>query len=249
MGFICLRYKRNEKDLTAPYAVTSTNTNKCPHGFPVGTCPICSGMSGGASKDRSKPRKAGEMSYNECMAEWRRMQAQQKADMQEKIEAKRELLSQLFSTKPIINIEKLTQLQQKVMNFVEKLPPIIKTPVSFVLNVVNKVVNFAAGLINNVQSFIVNTAQNLANMVRSVVEKLPVVLAEVKNIIVTSFEQIILKPTKIILTLFIDMENKNNNKNKKDDKNKRKLKKIIEKFFGFVFKIKDDSKKQSKQHI
>ncbi|MBR6298607.1 MAG: hypothetical protein IKR34_05125, partial [Candidatus Gastranaerophilales bacterium] len=172
--------------MTAPYAVTSTNTNKCPHGFPVGTCPICSGMSGGASKDRSKPRKAGEMSYNECMAEWRRMQAQQKADMQEKIEAKRELLSQLFSTKPIINIEKLTQLQQKVMNFVEKFPPVIKAPVSFVLNVVHKVVNFAAGLINNVQSFIVNTAQNLANMVRSVAEKLPVVLAEVKNIIVTS---------------------------------------------------------------
>ncbi len=228
--------------MTAPYAVTSTNTNKCPHGFPVGTCPICSGMSGGASKDRSKPRKAGEMSYNECMAEWRRMQAQQKADMQEKIEAKRELLSQLFSTKPIINIEKLTQLQQKVMNFVEKLPPVIKTPVSFVLNVVNKVVNFAAGLINNVQSFIVNTAQNLTNMVRSVAEKLPVVLAEVKNIISENLEKFILKPAKIILTLFIYNENKENEEKDKNDKQRKKVKKIIEKMFSLFFKEKDDNR-------
>ena len=60
---------------------------------------MCAGMTGGAPKDRNKPRKAGEMSYNECMAEWRRIQAQQKAELQEKAQANRERISELFSQK------------------------------------------------------------------------------------------------------------------------------------------------------
>ena len=71
--------------MVAPYNATIQNNNKCPHGYPIGACPICNGMSGGGiPKDRNKPRKAGEMSYNECLAEWHRMQRAEQAKQQDK---------------------------------------------------------------------------------------------------------------------------------------------------------------------
>ena len=74
--------------MVAPYNQTVQNTAKCPHGFPVGACPICSGMGGGGkSKDRDKARVPGEMTYNECLAEWHRMQAQKEAKQQAKLQA------------------------------------------------------------------------------------------------------------------------------------------------------------------
>ena len=60
--------------------------NKCPHGFIVGTCPICSGMGSRASSNKDKPRKAGEMSYNECLAQWMKMQALQNAKKEASIQ-------------------------------------------------------------------------------------------------------------------------------------------------------------------
>ena len=240
------RYKRKEKNLTAPYSVSNTNTNKCPHGFPVGTCPMCAGMAGGAPKDRNKPRKAGEMSYNECMAEWRRIQAQQKAELQEKAQANRERISELFSQKPLINIEKVVQLQNKIMQSIEKFPPVIKIPAKLVLNIVHSAINIAINTINTAYRFVVNIGQNLFNMINSVAEKLPMVLAEMKNFTSKIFEKSLKFAQKIILTLFI---NNGNQKNKNEnDKEGRKNKKLIEKIFGFYLKIKNDNKKQSKQH-
>lgn len=240
------RYKRKEKNLTAPYSVSNTNTNKCPHGFPVGTCPMCAGMAGGVPKDRNKPRKAGEMSYNECMAEWRRIQAQQKAELQEKAQANRERISELFSQKPLINIEKVVQLQNKIMQSIEKFPPVIKIPAKLALNIIHSTINIVINTINAAYKFVVNIGQNLLNMINSVAEKLPMVLAEMKNYTSKIFEKSLKFAKKIILTLFI---NNGNQKNKNEnDKEGRKNKKLIEKIFGFYLKIKNDNKKQSKQH-
>lgn len=226
--------------MVVSYAVTTSNTNKCPHGFPVGTCPICSGMAGGgASKDKNTPRKAGEMSYNECMAEWRKIQAQQKADLQEQIDLKKDFLVQFLSSKPIINLEKVTQLQDKIMQNVEKLPPVIKTPVKFVLNIVHTMVNFAFSAINNVQKFVQTVVTNIVDFAKSVAEKLPMVLAEVKNFISSKLEKAIIKPVQTILTLFIGKKNKEDKD--KEDKNKKKLERILKKLFKFYFKEKDDN--------
>ncbi len=202
---------------------------------------MCAGMTGGAPKDRNKPRKAGEMSYNECMAEWRRMQAQQKAELQEKIDAKREMIAELFSQKPLINIEKVVQLQNKIIQNIEKLPPIIKAPAKFVLNIVHSAINIVIRTVNTIHNFISNIGQNIFKMVNSAAEKLPMVLSEIKNIISQNLEKFIIKPTKIILTLFIDMGNQNN-KNKKEEKNKKKLRKIIEKLTVMIFGEKDADK-------
>ena len=48
----------------------------CPHGLPVGACPICSGMGGGGAKKADSTAKPGEMSWNECYAIGQMMKAQ-----------------------------------------------------------------------------------------------------------------------------------------------------------------------------
>ena len=76
--------------LVAPYAAANSiqNSGKCPHGLPPGACPICSGMGGGGGirRDKDKPRVAGEMSYNECMAAWIKIQAAKEAKIQAQID-------------------------------------------------------------------------------------------------------------------------------------------------------------------
>ncbi len=208
----------------------------------MGTCPICSG-SGGVSKDKNTPRKAGEMSYNECMAEWRKIQAQQRADLKEQIDLKKEFLLQFLSNKPIINLEKITQFQDKIMQNVEKLPTVFKTPLKMVLNVAANVVNFALSTINNVQKFVQTAVLNIVDFAKSVTEKLPMVLFEIKNFVSLNFEKIITKPAKTILTLFIG--NKSKEDKDKKDKNRKKVKEILKKLFKLYFKEKDDNNKNS----
>ena len=47
----------------------STRTGSCPHGLPLGACPICSGGGGGTMRKADFSAKPGEMSWNECAAE------------------------------------------------------------------------------------------------------------------------------------------------------------------------------------
>ena len=45
-----------------------SNIGTCPHGLPLGSCPICNGMGGGGMKKADFSAKPGEMSWNECAA-------------------------------------------------------------------------------------------------------------------------------------------------------------------------------------
>lgn len=54
---------------TSLSSVNIVNKGGCPHGLPMGACPICSGMSGGSRvKTADFTAKPGEMSWNECAA-------------------------------------------------------------------------------------------------------------------------------------------------------------------------------------
>ena len=43
-------------------------TGCCPHGLPLGACPICSGMGGGIKKEVTVQKKSDEL-LNECVDE------------------------------------------------------------------------------------------------------------------------------------------------------------------------------------
>lgn len=204
---------------------TQVNLNKCPHGFPVGTCPICSGH-GGASKDKNKPRVAGEMSYNECMAAWIKIQAAKEARIQERIDKLESAREQLKFNRIMAGlIEKVNNIQQIVEKTIENFPPIIKAPVTFVVKVVVQIA-----------TVIINTAINITNFISSVSEKLASIYGEVKNFIASQIEKKIKKPLKIFLSLFAQSD-------EEDGEDREKVKKLLKSALkSTILKIKGKKK-------
>ena len=203
------------------------NNNKCPHGLPVGACPICSGMGGGGSKDKNKPRRPGEMSYNECMAEWIRMQNAQRAKMQaniDKVKAKNlaEFTKNIESKKAVLQA-KIDAYFKKLDNVVQKLPPVIKIIVAPAIKIIQSVLNI-----------VVNVAFNVSIFVSSVSEKMAMLLYEVKNHITSFIQKTVEKSKKIlktILSLFMEFEEdeENSDRQKIEEIIKNAVKKVLKK--------------------
>ncbi len=197
--------------MTALSSQSVQNTAKCPHGFPVGTCPMCAGMGGGGTKNRDKPRKAGEMSYNECLAVWHKMQAQKQAKNQAKIQAQ---LARMQNSKDISfqsrlqsGLDKIQKNFDKLSQNLDKLPTLIKAPAKFILNnIVRPVMNFVFKMLpiatKNIQAFF-NSAINFIN---SVTEKLAMIYGEIKNFADNAFINKTKKTLKTLLSLFTEEE-------------------------------------------
>jgi len=237
---VCLYALAQERsNLVAPYATNATqNTNKCPHGLPVGTCPICSGvgmMGRGISKDKNKPRVPGEMSYNECMAAWMKIQAAKEA----KLEA------QLLQSKIIAGLMNIVKSIDATMQKIQNLPPIISQPLNFaittvvkpILNIITKIpqiINFTLGIINNIAKFISSTSEKLAS-----------IFGEVKNFIDAKLSEPIKKRIKSILNFFAQGEE---NENEEVEKLKsREIKKILKSLLRRKRKKENNKKKENSQ--
>ncbi len=197
--------------MSTPY-IQQQNINKCPHGFPLGACPICNGTGGGVSRDKNKPRVKGEMSYNECLAVWRKMQAQK----QEKLDKKEELL--LRAIEKLRNIRELYTTEKILDKIIEPLPRIIQNPIKIVLlPIVNLVLRIPAA-IKTIETMFVN----ISNFISSTAEKLSSLVGEAKNFIKGFFDnKKTAKKIKILLSLFVD-------KGLEEELERKKVKEIIE---------------------
>lgn len=143
----------------------------CPHGMPMGACPICSGMAGGNSTTkRDVPRNVGEMTYNQCLAIGI-MLKNQKAAQQRAQAAQQSFLQSIQQfQKTLENAQnRLSQLTQVISS---TMPRIISVPVNFALNVAGKILNIAV----NVQNVIMNIAQKLVD----ITDKLTAMYGELK---------------------------------------------------------------------
>lgn len=211
--------------------------NKCPHGFAVGTCPICNGsMSAKTNKDKNKPRVKGEMSYNECLLAWHKIQAMKEAKLKERMER----LSQIKEQSRLDRLnQKLLILKTSIQNYVDKLNNIHKTlsnlnvlkPVQIaikaVINVIKASLNIVIFLTNSI-SFVFNLVSNVVKFTLSAAQKLSSfareIFAEINQMIKESFSKA-KKAIKTILSLFCQSEQKE----KDDDKKRKKLKEIFKK--------------------
>ncbi len=193
---------------------------KCPHGFPVGMCPICSG-GGGVSKDKNKPRVPGEMSYNECMAAWIKIQAAKEARIQERIERAEMAKQRLLESRAMLGLDKIDKVLDKIL---EPLPQIIKTPLKFASLAVISLILKIPVIIKNIQNFAQNLFTNLSNFIFSTGEKLASIFGEIKNF-ANDFLKNKFKKTKeklkTILTLFTESE-------EGEGENREKIKNILE---------------------
>lgn len=224
------------------YTQNVQNQAKCPHGFPVGTCPICSGMMGGASKNRNKPRVAGEMSYNECLAEWHRILAKKEAKELKQANEFEALRQNLFSKKISEGIINLSKKFDKFTQQIRTLPAILKAPAkifsSLILRPIVNLMTKIPSLINNVQMFF----DNIKTFTSSVSEKMASVFGEIKNFIDDAFVKKYKKALKTILSLFAGEQDEESEEAKK--LNKKELKKILKSIFKIKkMKEKDDPDK------
>ena len=126
--------------LVAPAgATTIQNTGKCPHGLPIGACPICSGMGGGGvNKDKNKPRVPGEMSYAECMAAWIKIQAAKEAKIEAQIQRIENAHAKLLESRIMLGLDKVNSNLDKIMQKLDNMPQIIAIPAKIVINIIVK---------------------------------------------------------------------------------------------------------------
>lgn len=156
----------------------------CPHGMPMGACPICGGMAGGNSTTkRDTPRNVGEMTYNQCAAIGAMLKAQKAA--QQRAQA-----SQQGFIQSMVQFQKnLEGIHQRIIdlaaNISKSMPAIISAPVNFVLTqVVARIVN--------IMSTIPNVMANFAQKFVDIADKLVSCLRRIKSrsikVIIKSYE-------------------------------------------------------------
>ena len=232
--------------MVAPYAQATQQGNKCPHGLPPGTCPICSGMGGGSMrKDKDTPRRPGEMTYNECMAAWNKIQAAKEAKIQQRID-RLEALAHKDNLKFQQNIEKIQKSFEKALQNIQNMPAIIQMPVKFVINnIIMPVLNFAAKIpqaINNIQQFFTN-AFNVAVMVA---DKVVAVLGEIKNFINAQIIEKTKKAIKTILSLFTQSQEESKENEEVEKLKSREIKNILKSLFRI--KTKNEEEIEENEH-
>lgn len=208
-------------------AVQSNKSNKigtCPHGLPLGACPICNGMGGGAKK-ADFSAKPGEMSWNQCAAIGAFLKAQKNAKLQ------REQDAQNFA-------QNVRAFQNAMMNVSQKLagiggflaqntPLFIAKPANFVLNTV------LGGIVRTIASIpttVSNLIQTLQQKFVDISDKLTAIVGELKAAIAKKFSEIFndfKKKMKSLFSIFKPLNLDDNDKQIDETKKAFKLKTFI----------------------
>ena len=227
--------------MTTGYTQSIQNNNKCPHGFPIGACPICSGMGGSSRQDKNKPRVAGEMSYNECLAQWHRIQARKEAKIQERLDRIEQAQNKLILNRIMAGLDKVSKNINDFIEKIEPMPQIIKIPIKIFINVIIKPI---LNIISKIPEIIGNIKISISDFISSVSEKMASVLGEIKNFINFQIENKLKKPIKLFLSLFTE-EEENKEENEEIEKLKlRELKKVLK----GIFRKKQHSKEEENEN-
>ncbi len=167
--------------MSAVSAISVNTKTTCPHGLPMGACPICNGMGGGGNRRMEEAPKKQEWSYGKCYAVWQMMKA---AELNK--DAAQLRAEQLFNVTQNMqqNLNRfITTVQTTLLNIEKSLPPILqKTFAKVVSNVINPLLNFVAKLpqvFEKIQQFI----DNVRTQIMAATEKLAALLGEVKGFI------------------------------------------------------------------
>lgn len=210
-----------------PVAAANVNSAKigtCPHGMPMGACPICNGMAGGNSTTkRDTPRNVGEMTYNQCAAIGAMLKAQKAAQKRAEASQKSFIQSAIQFQK---NLESVHQkLLDLAVNISKSMPAVIAKPVNFILN------NIAAKVVN-VFANAAGAISNIAQKVIDITEKLTAVFGELKASIskaVSNLMGSIKKKLKSIFFVFGTDETDDDEKKVEEAKKAFNLKTILHK--------------------
>ncbi len=221
--------------LASPINTQNGKIGTCPHGMPMGACPICNGMSGGNSTTkRDIPRNPGEMTYNECLA----MGAMLKAIKNARQQAQNAEQNRLQSiAKFHQTMDKATQKLAQLSEFFSKhTPSVISKPMNFILNkIAGKTLNF----MRNVPNMFANFGQKFAD----ISDKLAAVFGEKKAAFDKKFSEFSKKTKEKLKSIFfIFGANETEDEEKKIEEAKRifDLKRFIQKLINNKKDLVDD---------
>lgn len=217
----------------------SAKVGTCPHGLPLGACPICNGMAGGNSTTkRDTPRNVGEMTYNQCAAIGAMLRAQKHARAQAQ-------QAQQNHIQALANFQKnIANTHQRLMEFAtiinNTMPPIVAKPLNFVLTqIVGKILNF----VQNLPTTLANFSQVITQKFTEISDKLVAVFGELKAATEEKISKFITETKKKLKSLFfIFGTQETDDEDKKIDEAKRtfELKTFIHKLYE---KLKNETKK------
>jgi phage-related protein len=216
-------------------AVKTNNTRigTCPHGLPLGACPICNGMGNASSKKADFSAKVGEMSWNQCAAIGAFLKAQKMAKMQREQDAINfAQRAQAFQASMFNASQKLANL---AAFFTQKTPTIISKPISFMLNTVG-------GLLKNIGNLplmISNTIQTIQQKLADISEKLTAIMGEIKAAIEKKISETFKNLKKKIKSLF-EIFKPIDAKEKQESKKTFELKTFIHDLYKKITGGKDD---------
>lgn len=208
-----------------------SNIGTCPHGLPIGSCPICNGMSGGGAKKADFSAKPGEMSWNECAAIGAFLRAQKLAK-QTKMQDAQNFAQRLADfQKNLNNTHQRLALLNSMMS--AKLPRIISTPLTFI---VQTVLQRPIEIMRSLPQVIANISQKIAD----VNAKITSILGEIKTAINKRISEAFNDLKKKVKSLFQIFETLDlNNEDKKIEEEKRLF--DLKKFLHSLIKKEKDN--------
>lgn len=199
----------------------SSRVGTCPHGLPLGACPICNGMGGGGAKKADFSAKPGEMSWSQCAAIGAFLKAQKMAQQAREQDAVTfAQKAQAFQNAMMNNSQKLINIAQV---FTQTMPPIIAKSVNFVLNTV---LGGAVRMIANAANIVMTVQQKLAD----ISDKLTAIMGELKASIEKKISEAFKdfkKKIKSLFAIFKPLDSDNEDKQIDETKRAFELKTFI----------------------
>lgn len=211
----------------------------CPHGLPIGACPICNGMAGGGGARKADfSAKAGEMSWNECAAIGAFLKAQKVAQQARNADFQAHVQNLIKFQNTMANAaQRAAQFAQIIQN---SMPAIIAKPLAFVIN--NIVVN-GLNAIKNIPAAVANFAQNFTQKLADISDKLTAVYGELKAAISKKMSETlngIKKKIKSIFGIFEPNDSDNDDKKVEEAKRTFELKTFVHKLYKKIKKEHDE---------
>lgn len=183
---------------TLPRAANNSRIGTCPHGLPMGACPICNGMGGGGSV--RKDNKPKEMTWNECYAIGQMLKAQKEARLHtQQMFAAQTQQAHLNNLQTQINALKLAILNSSLPKPVaQALTAVLDTVIAPMAKAVQTINNTIQNLTNNIAKAVDSFKQKIAD----ITDKLTAMLGEAKAAIEKKISDKLKDVKKKIFSLF-----------------------------------------------
>lgn len=178
--------------MVAPIIATNVSMTRgtCPHGNPIGACPICSGGGGGGGAVSSLSKKGtvqGGMTWDECFAYLRTVKNQRQNVQDEK----------QFQTASAINFTQNSKIGQFMENKMTTVMAFFQINISRpVTNFANRIFSAFTNPIANLTKSVANTA--LADSIKNFTEKLQKNIVDISNKIASMIGEPIMAAAKFI---------------------------------------------------